>query len=143
MGHWISLCVKCCRMVDSVPRWQLSLSWSIHSNHLLITDWMIPPLRQERSHSKNQYIPGKQVLELWKNKKTIITKYYSSSNIFMLRPPIVVSFLLLLCMMIRRGPIFIVLSTNTTIVGPSPNLPFTIFTEIICFQDRILCATYL
>ena len=43
--------------------------------------------------------------------------------------------------MIRRGPIFIVLSTNTTIVGPSPNLPFTIFTEIICFQQGILCAT--
>ena len=45
--------------------------------------------------------------------------------------------------MIRRGPIFIVLSTNTTIVGPSPNLPFTIFTEIICFQQGILCAIYL
>jgi hypothetical protein len=29
MGHWVSLCVKCCRMVDSVPRWQLSLSWPI------------------------------------------------------------------------------------------------------------------
>jgi hypothetical protein len=21
VGHWVSLCVKCCRMVDSVPRW--------------------------------------------------------------------------------------------------------------------------
>ena len=25
----LSLCVKCCRMDDSVPRWQLSLSGSI------------------------------------------------------------------------------------------------------------------
>ena len=24
VGHWVSLCMKCCRMVDSVPRWQLS-----------------------------------------------------------------------------------------------------------------------
>ena len=56
------LCVKCCRMVDSVPRWQLSLSWPILSDHLLIADRMIPPLEQEHSHGKNQYIPGKQVL---------------------------------------------------------------------------------
>ena len=32
----LSLCVKCCRMVDSVPRWQLSLSGPIQSDHLLI-----------------------------------------------------------------------------------------------------------
>ena len=33
------VCVKCCRMVDSVPRWWLSLSWPIQSDHLLIADW--------------------------------------------------------------------------------------------------------
>ena len=38
VGHWVSLCVKCCRMVDSVPRWQLSLSWPIQSDHLSIAD---------------------------------------------------------------------------------------------------------
>ena len=31
----LSLCVKCCRMVDSVPRWQLSLSGPIQSDHLI------------------------------------------------------------------------------------------------------------
>ena len=36
VGHWVSLCVKCCRMVDSVPRWRLSLSWPIQSDHLSI-----------------------------------------------------------------------------------------------------------
>ena len=35
------LCVKCCRMVDSVPGRQLFQSWSIQSDLLLITDWMI------------------------------------------------------------------------------------------------------
>ena len=30
------MCVKCCRMVDSVPRWGLSLSSPIQSDHLLI-----------------------------------------------------------------------------------------------------------
>ena len=49
------VCVKCCRMVDSVTRWQLSLSWPIHSDHLLITDQMIPPLGREHSHVKTQY----------------------------------------------------------------------------------------
>ena len=34
----LSLCVKCCRIVDSVPRWQLSLSRSIQSDHLSIVD---------------------------------------------------------------------------------------------------------
>ena len=33
------VCVKCCRMVDSVPRWQLSLSRPIQSDHLLIADY--------------------------------------------------------------------------------------------------------
>ena len=56
------VCVKCCRMVDSVPRWRLSLSWPLQSDHLLITDQMIPPLGWEHSHGKTQYIPGKQVL---------------------------------------------------------------------------------
>ena len=56
------VCVKCCRMVDSVPRWQLSLSWPIQLDHLLIADRMIPPLGREHSHGKIQYIPGKQVL---------------------------------------------------------------------------------
>ena len=41
--------------------------------------WMIPPLGQEHSHGKTQYIPGKQVLvsvRLWKtNKKTIVLEY--------------------------------------------------------------------
>ena len=34
--------------------------------------WMIPPLGQEHSHGKTQYIPGKQVLvsvRLWKTNK--------------------------------------------------------------------------
>ena len=48
------VCVKCCRMVDSVPRWGLSLSWPIQSDHLLIADWMIPPSGREHSHSKTQ-----------------------------------------------------------------------------------------
>ena len=40
VGHCVSLCVKCCRMVDSVSRWQLSpTSWSIQSDHLSITDY--------------------------------------------------------------------------------------------------------
>ena len=26
VGHWASLCVMCCRMVDSIPRWQLHIS---------------------------------------------------------------------------------------------------------------------
>ena len=63
------LCVKCCMMVDSVPRWPLSLSWPIQSDHLSIADRMIPPLGREHSHGKTQYIPGKQVLVrswLWK-----------------------------------------------------------------------------
>ena len=59
------VCVKCCRMVDSVPRWWLSLSWPIQSDHRSITDRMIPPLGWEHSHGKTQYIPGKQVL-VWK-----------------------------------------------------------------------------
>ena len=28
------LCVKCCRMVDSVPKWQITLSEPIQSDHL-------------------------------------------------------------------------------------------------------------
>ena len=36
VGHCFIACFKCHRMVDSVPRWQLSLSWSIQSDHLLI-----------------------------------------------------------------------------------------------------------
>ena len=35
----LSLCVKYCRMVDSVPRWQLSLSRPIQLDHLLILDY--------------------------------------------------------------------------------------------------------
>ena len=71
VGHWVSLCVKCCSVVvvDSVPRWRLSLSWPIHSDHLAIADQMIPPSGREHSHGKTQYIPGKQVLvrsRLWK-----------------------------------------------------------------------------
>jgi hypothetical protein len=30
--------VKCCRIVNSVPRWRLSLSWPIQSDHLSIAD---------------------------------------------------------------------------------------------------------
>ena len=55
VGQWVSLYVKCCRMVDSAPRSQLSLSWPIQSDHLLIADWMISPLGQEHSHEKTQY----------------------------------------------------------------------------------------
>jgi hypothetical protein len=32
------VCEKCCRKVDSVPRWGLSLSWPIQLDHLLIAD---------------------------------------------------------------------------------------------------------
>ena len=42
---------------------------TIQSDHLLIADWMIPPLRREHSHGKTHYIPWKQVLVrswLWK-----------------------------------------------------------------------------
>ena len=46
------VCVKCCRMIDIVPRWQLSLSWPIQSDHLSIADQMIPPLGREHSHGK-------------------------------------------------------------------------------------------
>ena len=49
MGHWVSLCVKCCRMVDSVPRWRLSLSWPIQSDNLFIAHRMIPPSGSEHS----------------------------------------------------------------------------------------------
>ena len=42
--HWVSLFMKCCRMVDSEPIWQLSLSRPIQSDHLSIADQMIPPL---------------------------------------------------------------------------------------------------
>jgi hypothetical protein len=43
MGHWVSLCVKRCRMVDSVPRWQISLSWPIQSDHWVETfSWQDP-----------------------------------------------------------------------------------------------------
>ena len=69
VGLWDSLCVKCCRMFDSVPRWRLSLSWPIQSDPLLIADLMILPLGQEHSHDKTQYISRKQVLMrswLWK-----------------------------------------------------------------------------
>ena len=63
-----------CRMVDSVPRWQLSL-WepiTILANKVrpsVIEDWMILPSWWEHSHGKTQYIPGKKVLVrscLWK-----------------------------------------------------------------------------
>jgi hypothetical protein len=43
-------------------RLQLSLSWPIQSDHLSITNQMIPALEQEHSHGKTQHIPGKQVL---------------------------------------------------------------------------------
>ena len=56
------VCVKCYSMDDSVPRWQLCLSWPIQSDHLSITDPMILPLGREHSHGKTQYIPRKQVL---------------------------------------------------------------------------------
>ena len=64
--QWVTgfhcVCVKCYRMVDSVPRWRLSLSWLIQSDHLPIADQMIPPSGQEHSHGKTEYNPGKQVL---------------------------------------------------------------------------------
>ena len=34
----LSLCVKYCKIVDSVPRWQLSLSRPTQSDHLSIAD---------------------------------------------------------------------------------------------------------
>ena len=39
---------------ESQAKWQLSLSWPIQSDNLLIADWMIPPLRREHSHGKTQ-----------------------------------------------------------------------------------------
>ena len=46
-------------MVDSVPRWRLSLSGPIQSDHLSIADRMVPPSGRGHSHGKTQYIPGK------------------------------------------------------------------------------------
>jgi hypothetical protein len=70
VGDWVFIvCVKCCTMVDSVPRWLRSLSWPMQSDHLSIADWMIPPLGRKHSHGKTQCIPGNQVLVnswLWK-----------------------------------------------------------------------------
>ena len=63
------LSVDCCRMVDSAPRWRLSLSWPMQSDHVLSADRMIPPSGRKHSHGNTQYIPGKQVLVrslLWK-----------------------------------------------------------------------------
>ena len=45
------VCLKCCRMVDSVP-----------IRHTISILWMIPPLGWKCSHGRTQYIPGKQVL---------------------------------------------------------------------------------
>ena len=47
------VCVKCCRMV---PRWWLSLSWPIQSDHLSMADQMIPPMGRKHSHGKTQCI---------------------------------------------------------------------------------------
>ena len=50
--QWVAgfiMCVKCCGMVDCVPRWQLSLSWPIQSDHLWIPDPMILLLGREHS----------------------------------------------------------------------------------------------
>ena len=56
--HCISLCVKYCRVVDSVPRWRLSpTNWPIQSDHLLITDWWYPLW----GGNINMFIPGKHV----------------------------------------------------------------------------------
>ena len=58
VGHWVLLCVKCCRMIDSVPRWRLSLSGPIQSDHLLIAHRMIcNTFRWEHSQGKTQYSP--------------------------------------------------------------------------------------
>ena len=61
-------------LIAGVDRWWLSLSWPIQSDHLSITDRMIPPLWWEHSYGKTQYIPEKQVLV----KKTLIqtTTFY-------------------------------------------------------------------
>ena len=53
---------KCCRMVDSVTRWGLSLLWSVQSDHLSIADRIVTPVLRKHSHGTTQYIPGKQVL---------------------------------------------------------------------------------
>ena len=51
LAHWLT--VRLLHMlrplVDSVPGWQLPLSWLIQSDHLLIADCMIPPFGQEHS----------------------------------------------------------------------------------------------
>ena len=43
--QWVTgfhcVCEVLQEMVDSVPRWQLSLSWPIQSDHLSIADWML------------------------------------------------------------------------------------------------------
>ena len=86
--HWVSLCVKCYRMVDIVPRWQLSLSRPTQSDHLLIADWMIPPLGWEYSRGKTQYIPVKKVLVrswLWKSNKKLQEMFASYFTGYLLK----------------------------------------------------------
>ena len=56
-------------MVDGVPRWPLSLSKPIQSDHLLIADQMFG---RENSHDKNKCIPDstcKQLIDKRKMKK--------------------------------------------------------------------------
>ena len=52
-------------MVDSIPRWQLSLFEPIQSDHLLIADGMIPPLGRKHFHGKTQLRLGPAFQE-WK-----------------------------------------------------------------------------
>ena len=62
VGHWVSLCVKCCRMATiSILANTVRPSVDRRSDDTAF-EW-------EHSHSKTQYIPGKQVLVrswLWK-----------------------------------------------------------------------------
>ena len=75
------VCVKCCRRIDSFTRWQLSLSWLIQSDGLLIADLMILPFGREHSHGKTEYIPRKQVLVrswMWKIYYLLTSKQFNS-----------------------------------------------------------------
>ena len=111
VGHWVLLCVKCCRMVDSLPRWQLSLSCPIRLDHLSIPSLMIPPLGQENSQGKTQYIHGKQVLVDCRRfillqrgfKHIVICLKFCCHHVIMTFPPEWITALAVICSMCVRA----------------------------------------
>ena len=69
VGHLVSLCVKCCRMVDSVPRWRLSLSGPVQSDFQGRNFFMAKPStflesRSCKGHDCGKCINNKDVLLL-------------------------------------------------------------------------------